>query len=180
MEHEIPISRRFRREMQQGILLCVYDIFTTIGRITKDLELKKGEKSGCIYANFNLAVNEGFGGSQKTLYYECTVFGADAERLVKAKARKGSLLHVTGKFGVSDFTSNNGKPGYRLKITVLAWSYIPGANGNGQKDANSSNGSNDANGGGANAHVPEPNHEAHYQDEGFNGTTNLDDEDLPF
>ena len=56
----------------------------TIGRITKDFELRKSEK-GCVYANFNIAVNEGVGGSQKTMFYECTVFGADANALLKQK-----------------------------------------------------------------------------------------------
>ena len=156
----------------------------TIGRVTKDFELKTSNK-GCVYANFSIAVNEGVGGKLKTVFYECTVFGTEAERLVKAKARKGSQLHVTGKFGVSEFTRTNGEPGYSLKITVLAWSYIPGANGNGQKDANGGTGSNvtnagDANGSGANASVPEQNHETYHQDEGFSGITNLDDEDSPF
>jgi len=152
---------------------------TTIGRITKDFELKKGEKSGCVYANFSLAVNDGFDGGQKTLYYECTVFGADAERLIKAKARKGSLLQVTGKFGVSEFTRNNGESGYSLKITVLAWSYIPGANG--QKDANGETGNNDANNanGNGNSQAPAQNQEAHHPEGDFNGVTNLDDDDMP-
>jgi len=106
-----------------------------IGRITKDFELKKSEKSGCIYANFSLAVNEGFGENQKTMYFECTVFGTDAERMIKAKAKKGSLIQVTGKFGVSYYVNETtGKSGYNLKITVLGWSYIPGSNG--KKDAN--------------------------------------------
>ena len=62
---------------------------STIGRITKDFELRTSEKSGCVYANFSLAINEGFGDKQKTTYFECCVFGSDAERLVKAKAKKG-------------------------------------------------------------------------------------------
>jgi single-strand DNA-binding protein len=77
---------------------------TTIGRITRDLELKTGEKSGCVYTNFSLAVNEGFGDSQKTMFFDCVAFGPDAERLIKAKAQKGSMIQVTGKFGTTEFT----------------------------------------------------------------------------
>ena len=106
-----------------------------IGRITKDFELKKSEKSDCIYANFSLAVNEGFGKNQKAMYFECTVFGADAERLIKAKAKKGSLIQVTGKFSVANYHNEaTGKSGYNLKIAVHGWSYIPGSNC--KKDAN--------------------------------------------
>jgi len=118
---------------------------TTIGRITKDFELMTSEKSGCIYANFSLAVNEGFGDKQKAIYFECTVFGSEAERLVKAKAKKGSLIQVTGRFGISEFVRKNGEPGFSLKITIHAWGYIPGTNGE-RKDNNGGNGeSADAN-----------------------------------
>ena len=146
---------------------------TTIGRITKDFELRTSEKSGCVYANFSLAVNEGFGDKQKTTYFECTVFGPDAERLVKAKAKKGSLIQVTGKFGTTEFTRNNGDPGYSLKITVLAWSYIPGAGG--QNGTNGSNGTNVEN-----TPASDQNPEAPHQEGDYDGITNLDDEDLPF
>ena len=140
---------------------------TTIGRITKDLELKKSEKSGCVYVNFSLAVNDGFGENQKTMFYECTVFGVDAERLVKAKAKKGSLIQVSGKFGTSEFTRNNGELGYSLKISVLAWSYIPGASD--RKDANDGNSR-------AHNNAQDNNQPQDEYNEGYNGTTNLDDE----
>jgi single-strand DNA-binding protein len=138
---------------------------TTIGRITKDVDLKKSEK-GCVYANFSLAVNEGHGDNQKTLFFECTLFNSVAERLVKAKAKKGSLIQVTGEFGTQEFTRNNGERGYSLRITVLAWGYIPGSNGS-QKDASVSNG----NGAPISEEASEDKHS-----EDYNGTTNLDDE----
>ncbi|MCL2047378.1 MAG: single-stranded DNA-binding protein [Defluviitaleaceae bacterium] len=133
---------------------------STIGRITKDFELRTSEKSGCIYANFSLAVNEGFGDNQKTTFFECTVFGADAERLIKAKAKRGSLLQITGKLGTSEFTRRNGEQGYSLTITVLAWSYIPGTNG--------------GNGGG-NSQAREANQQG-APDGSFIDTVNLDNE----
>jgi single-strand DNA-binding protein len=154
---------------------------TTIGRITKDFELRTGEQSGCVYASFSLAVNEGFGDDKKTTYFECIVFGADAERLVKAKAKKGSLIQVTGKFGTSEFERKNGEQGYSLKITVLAWSYIPGTNG--QKNGNGDNGANGTSGtNGDNAQVPNESPEApqpaEESAEDYDGATNLDDEDV--
>jgi single-stranded DNA-binding protein len=100
------------------------------------------------------------------MFFECTVFGPVAERLVKAKAKRGSLIQVTGEFGTQEFTRNNGEPGYSLRITVLAWGYIPGSN-SGQKDASGSNG----NGVPISEEASEDNHS-----EDYNGTMNLDDE----
>jgi single-stranded DNA-binding protein len=51
---------------------------TTIGRITKDFELKQSERSDCKYANFSIAVNDGFGDNQTTMFFECTAFNAEA------------------------------------------------------------------------------------------------------
>jgi len=157
------------------------------GRIVKDFELKKSEKSGCVYVNFSLAVNEGFGEKQKTTYFECSAFGSVAERLVKAKAKKGSLIHVSGEFGTSEFTRNNGTPGYSLKITVHGWSYVPVASANGHRDANSANGShaNSANNPqnsnqGSEQYYPDyPDEyypEEHYPQGDYHGETNLDNE----
>ena len=147
-----------------------------IGRITQDLELKKGEKTGRTYTNFSLAENEGVGDNQKTTFYECTAFDYVAERIIKAKAKKGSLIHVVGKFSKSDFTRGNGEPGYSLKITVYDWGYIPGTGG--QKDSADvgSNGNDGSNGG----RTPTPNIEKHHPGSSFCEEIDLDDEDLPF
>ncbi|MCL2873854.1 MAG: single-stranded DNA-binding protein [Defluviitaleaceae bacterium] len=138
---------------------------TGFGRITKDLELKKGKESGCVYVNFSLAVNEVISGKQKVTYYECTAFGTEAERLVNAKAKKGSVIQVTGKLGTSEFTRDNGQLGYSLKINVHAWSYIP----NGKKDTDSSKDTNNSNG-----QTPDQSTDEHHEDAG--DTTCLDDE----
>ena len=150
----------------------------TIGRITRDFELKTSEKTGTVYANFSLAVNDGFGENQKTTFFECTAFGPDAERLIKAKAKKGSLINVTGKFSKSDFKRGNGEPGYSLKIAVLAWNYIPGSGG--QKDTAGGNGNNNGSTGSSTVNAGHPNPEAYPPEGDFYGEMNLDDDDLPF
>jgi single-strand DNA-binding protein len=150
----------------------------TIGRITKDFELKTGEKTGRAYTNFSIAVNEGFGENQKTTFFECTAFDHNAERLINAKAKKGSLIYVTGKFGKSDFTRNNGEPGYSLKIAVHDWNYIPGTGG--QKDNNGGNNGNGNNGGAGNGTAQPPNPETYQPDEGYYNEMNLDDDDTDF
>jgi single-strand DNA-binding protein len=152
--------------------VIIMTIINTIGRITRDFEMRKSD-GGCTYANFSIAVNEGFGDKQKTTYYECTAFDRVAERLVKAKAKKGSQLQVVGLFGTTEFDRNNGEKGYSLKITVLEWKYVSGSNGNGANGGNGTNG----NGNGAQAQSQAP---AEYPSEGdYSGITNLDDEDFP-
>jgi len=149
------------------------------GRIVRDFELRTSN-SGCVYVNFSLAVNEGFGEKKKPIFFECTAFGPVAERLVKAKAKKGSLIHVSGEFGTQEFTRKNGEPGYSLKITVHGWSYVPVASG--QKDANGANGGNDAstnNAQNSNQGSDQyyPDNPAEYYPEGdYHEETNLDDE----
>jgi len=151
-------------------------IITTVGRITKDFELQTSEGKGIKYVKFSLVVNEWVNNKPKETYFNCTVFGLDAERLVKAKAKKGSLLQISGKFGTTEFERNNGDKGYSLDIIVHAWSYIPGASSNGKNgNGNSEDSSTQSPDTGELGHstasgAPPSGHE----------TINLDDEDYPF
>ena len=146
----------------------------TVGRITKDLELKTFESTGDKYVNFGLAVNQGFGEKQKPVFYECSIYGKDAERIVKAGAKKGSAININGLFEVSEYQRQDGSgTGYKLKIKVLAWSYVPGNGSN--KNSDTPNGESRPDGGNAvntqnTPEFPPNNHESF----------NLDDDDLPF
>ena len=82
-----------------------------IGRITKDFELSTSD-SGVEYAHFSLAINKGHGKNRKTYFYKCTVYEAVARKLIKAQAKAGSHICVTGGFGTSEFRRNNGEMGY--------------------------------------------------------------------
>ena len=111
-----------------------------IGRITNDLELKTIQSSGVNYVNFGLAVSDGYGYKQKTIFFDCSIYGDDAVRMVKAKAKKGSLIQVNGAFGVSEFPrQNDGGTGYKLKIKVNGWSYIPGTSADSGKNSDGRN-----------------------------------------
>lgn len=111
---------------------------TTVGRVTKDFELKEGSNNGIVYVNFSIAVNGGYGDKKTTTYFDCTAFDFEARRLVKASVKKGSLIQVTGDFSVSEYHRNDGSgTGYSLRLHVLKWAYIPGTSGN--KDANGGN-----------------------------------------
>jgi len=127
-------------------------IINVVGRITRDFELQTSENNGTKFVKFGLADNEWIKGKQETTFYECTVFGADAERLIKAMAGKGSVLNVCGKFRVHEYRTDNGDGELRRSniISALSWSYVPGTSGNrnGSSNANG-NGSTSGNGGGS-------------------------------
>lgn len=62
-----------------------------IGRITADLELKTSEKSNP-YVRFDIAENIGSRQTLHTQYFQVCAWGEDANRLMKAHAKKGSLI----------------------------------------------------------------------------------------
>jgi len=160
-------------------------IINVVGRVTRDFELQTSENGNTKYVKFGLADNEWVKGKQETTFYECTVFGADAERLIKAMAGKGSVLNVCGKFRVHEYRTDNGDGELRRSniISVLSWSYVPGTSGNrnGSSNANGNsstngNGGNNSNGtsgtNGANNHVaPNAEHEypEAYNHNGYDG-----------
>lgn len=101
---------------------------TTIGRVTRDLELKTSQ-NGNSYVSFNLAVNKGFGESAHAVFLQCWVYGAEVDRLTKAKVAKGSLLQITGDLDVVDFQKQDGTKGTAVKVVVSNWEYGPTSKG---------------------------------------------------
>ncbi|MCL2621130.1 MAG: single-stranded DNA-binding protein [Defluviitaleaceae bacterium] len=143
-------------------------IMSAIGRITKDFEVKTSDK-GVDYAHFGFAVNEGFGNNKKTTYFDCAVFGAEAQRLFKAKARKGSLINVTGKFSKEEYDyKEGGGKGVSLRLNILTWGYIPGTGGN--NNGGSSDGGGDGyNDNGRDGGNNNSSNDAYYNEGGGNG-----------
>ena len=97
---------------------------TLTGRVTADFELQTSH-NGTMYVQFNMAVNKGFGAQEHANFYQCVLFGKDAERIIKAGVKKGSLLFVTGDLDIVEFTRKDGSKGMTPKITVYDWSYVP-------------------------------------------------------
>ncbi len=79
-----------------------------IGRITADLELKTSEKSNP-YVRFDIAENIGSRQTLHTQYFQVCAWGEDANRLMKAHAKKGSLIWVTGSLELEPYTKRDGK-----------------------------------------------------------------------
>lgn len=97
----------------------------TMGYVTKDLELRKG-KNNVQYIRVSLAVHKGYGEKKRTLFLQTTFFQEQAERLIHAKVKKGSLLEITGDVDdILVFTLDNGELATVLKITPYNWTYVP-------------------------------------------------------
>lgn len=69
-----------------------------LGRLTKDVEIKFGAKTGNSVAKFTLAVNEG---KDKTSFHDITAFGKTAE-LLQQHTKKGQMIFI------DNATINNG------------------------------------------------------------------------
>ncbi|MGL5507256.1 MAG: single-stranded DNA-binding protein [Paraclostridium sp.] len=104
-----------------------------VARITKELELKEfGEVKVC---NFSVAKNKAFtkkGEEKQANFYDCTVFGKQAENLVKYK-KKGEEIFIAGTYEVEKYINNEGQNRYKHYIKVDRIEFIGGkSEGNSQ------------------------------------------------
>lgn len=96
-----------------------------IGRITADLELKTSEKNNP-YVRFDIAENIGSRQNLHTQYFQICAWGEDARRLMKARAKKGSLIWVSGSLDLEPYTKRDGVTiDKRMKVLLDNWGFIP-------------------------------------------------------
>lgn len=96
-----------------------------IGRITADLELKTSEKNNP-YVRFDIAENIGSRQNLHTQYFQICAWGEDANRLMKARAKKGSLIWVSGSLVLELYTKSDGVTiDKRMKVLLDNWGFIP-------------------------------------------------------
>lgn len=96
-----------------------------IGRITADLELKTSERNHP-YVRFDIAENIGRRQNLHTQYFQICAWGEDAGRLMKARAKKGSLIWVTGSLELEPYTKRDGVTiDKRMKVLLDNWGFIP-------------------------------------------------------
>ncbi len=96
-----------------------------IGRITADLELKTSERNNP-YVRFDIAENIGSRQNLHTQYFQICAWGEDAGRLMKARAKKGSLIWVTGSLELEPYTKRDGVTiDKRMKVLLDNWGFIP-------------------------------------------------------
>ena len=96
-----------------------------IGRITADLEPKTSEKNN-LYVRFDIAENIGGKEHRRTQYLQICAMGDDAERLVRARVKKGSLIWVSGSLELEVYTRRDGvTTDKRLKVLLDNWGFVP-------------------------------------------------------
>lgn len=94
-----------------------------IGRITKDLELKKTQTNKSVL-NFTLACDDGKRGDQRvSQFIECQVWEGLADVIAKY-SRKGDMIQVSGKIVNNNYESNNVKH-YSYKVLVKDITLLP-------------------------------------------------------
>ncbi len=97
---------------------------TIMGRGTADLELRHSSKN-VPFIGFTAVVNKGRQEDQKATFYQCVIFNEAAERMIKAKVKKGSLLMITGELEMTEYQNKQGNNVMSPKITIESWEYVP-------------------------------------------------------
>lgn len=96
-----------------------------IGRITADLEMKTSA-NGNPYVRFDIAENIGSKESSRPQYFQICAWSDDAKRLIKAHAKKGSLVWVSGSLELESYQKRDGTAtDKRMKILLDNWGFIP-------------------------------------------------------
>ena len=107
------------------------------GRVTRDLEIRQTAEKQVSYTNFSIANERGFGDSKRTGFYDVMVWGEAAERMEKAKVKKGSHIYLRGILDQSTYEKDGVKHN-NVKVVINdsgEWGYIS----SGQKPENSNN-----------------------------------------
>lgn len=98
----------------------------TTGRVTQDLELKTSQNGkNTKYVQFGFAVNKGYGENSHPNFYSCVTYGENAQRMIDAKVKKGSLIQIIGDQEIVEFTRKDNTSGMMAKIQLLSWNYAP-------------------------------------------------------
>ena len=85
------------------------NVITLVGRLTRDPELRR-TNSGTSVGAFTVACDDGRkgpNGEKQTLFMDCTVFGPQADTLMKFW-RKGNLIAVYGRLVSRKYVNSQG------------------------------------------------------------------------
>ena len=93
-----------------------YSKVILLGRLGADPEVRF-TTSGKAVANFNLAVDDGWGEQKRTHWHRCVAWGKQAETL-GAHASKGALLLVDGRLTNRDWTDRDGNKRQTTEVVV--------------------------------------------------------------
>lgn len=93
--------------------------FTGIGRITRDIDLRKTQ-NGTSCANFSLAIQRR--GGEETDFVPCVAWGKTAETL-NQYVRKGQRIAITGRIQTRSYERNDQKI-YVTEVVVEEFDFI--------------------------------------------------------
>jgi single-strand DNA-binding protein len=96
--------------------------FTGIGRLTRDPELATSQ-AGKYFSKFSIACNTGFGDNKKTSFFNCVVFGKQAETLAQY-FKKGQRIGIKGELKQSTWNDKDGNKRSDVGITVQSIYFI--------------------------------------------------------
>lgn len=145
---------------------------TLVGRLTKNPELKY-TGNGIAVMSFTLAVERSFTdaqGERETDFINCVVWRGTAETLAKFAA-KGSLIGVIGSIQTRNYQNNEGRTIYMTEVLVDSFQMLEPKSVTENRKA------------GQVEEQPETktiNAKSGYEAVGFENTTDINDDDLPF
>ena len=97
---------------------------TVLGNITRDPELRY-TSSGTAVCDVCLAINQGRGDKQVTVFIDVTFWGGAAET-ISEYCRKGRPLLVGGELAQDEWTDKeSGQPRKKIKITSRSFCFLP-------------------------------------------------------
>lgn len=89
-------------------------------------ELKNGKRP---YLHLWIAVPQGYGEKQNTIFLDVVFFDDDARRIIKCGVKKHSLLEIAGDIEEIEAYADkeSGELRTALKIRPYRWQFVPGA-----------------------------------------------------
>lgn len=106
----------------------MYQSTTVIGRIGGEIETRY-TPSGKMVANFNVAVNEKFGGNDQTTWFRVACWEKLAE-IASQYLGKGQLVMIVGRISARAYTNKAGEAACSLDLTAQTIKMLGGGKGN--------------------------------------------------
>lgn len=98
-----------------------------IGFVTKDPILREGRERKTKYLRLNLAVEKGYGEKKNTILLQATFYGEQAERIIRAKVKKGSCIFLSGDVEdvIAFAKEEDGALVTMIKLRPFDWKFGP-------------------------------------------------------
>lgn len=89
-------------------------VTTVVGNLGADC--RTNTVSGTAVCNFTVAGKSGFGDREQTLWFDCALWGKQAESKLVDYLKKGQLVAVSGELGEKE---HNGKTYHTLRVEKI-------------------------------------------------------------